>query len=93
LALYKKYHDKGLEVVCVASDDNRPVCWYKAVKEDGLEMFHHLLSGRNVAIDGSFDTVNDRSYKYNVKYLPTKFLIDSEGKIVGNLRRRNWIKS
>lgn len=56
-------------------------------------MFHHLLSGRNVAIDGSFDTVNDRSYKYNVKYLPTKFLIDSEGKIVGNLRRRNWIKS
>ncbi|MBS7199505.1 MAG: AhpC/TSA family protein [Bacteroidales bacterium] len=79
---YKKYHDKGLEVVCISSDDNIQK-WREAVEKDAIGMFHHLLSGKKIKSDGSLDDRDDQSVKYNVKFLPTKFLIDPEGKIVG----------
>ncbi len=87
LELYKKYHDKGLEMVYVSDDDSAPEKWQEAVKKDGLtaEGFHHVLRGlkwdRSKGIAG-MDHTNDISDKYAIHFLPTKYLIDKEGKIV-----------
>ena len=43
--MYAKWHDKGLEYVYVADNDSNPDNWRKAIKEDGLEAFHHVLRG------------------------------------------------
>lgn len=84
-ALYAKYKDKGLKVVCVASDDGAEAKWRKAVADDATEMFHHVLSGLKQKADGSYDKSNDIGENYAVHYLPTKFLIDPEGKIVDKM--------
>ena len=86
LELYKKYHDKGLEMVYVSDDDSNPDKWREAVEKDGLkgEGFHHVLRGMKVVDPQKFilDHTNDISDKYAVHFLPTKYLIDKEGKMV-----------
>ncbi len=87
LEVYQKYHDQGLEMVYVSDDDSNPDAWRKAVEKDQLtaEGFHHVLRGlkwdRSKGIEG-LDHTNDISYKYAIHMLPTKYLIDREGKIV-----------
>ena len=84
--MYAKWHDKGLEYVYVADNDSQPDNWRKAIKEDGLEAFHHVLRGLKVDRSNgemNFDRTNDISDKYAVHFLPTKYLIDPDGKIVG----------
>ena len=83
--LYKKYHDKGLEVFCVADNDGQPDIWRKAIKDDGVEMFHHVLRGMKVIDRKTYklDKTNDISDKYGIHYLPTKYLIDKDFKIIG----------
>ena len=86
--MYAKYHDKGLEYVYVADNDNQPDAWRKAIKEDGLEAFHHVLRGMKVDRSNgglNIDHTNDISDKYAIHFLPTKYLIDREGNIVGKL--------
>jgi len=77
LALMKKYQDQGFLVVGVADNDSSPDTWRKAVADDGTESFYHVLRGMN--------TGNDLLKLYAVHYLPTKYLIDPEGKIVGKM--------
>lgn len=83
--LYQKYHDRGLDFVYVSDDDSKPDAWRKAVEQDELtgEGFHHVLRGLK-QIDGParYDHSNDISDKYAIHFLPTKYLIDREGKIV-----------
>lgn len=83
--LYKKYHDKGLDVFCVADNDGQPDVWRKAIKDDGVEMFHHVLRGMKIIDRKTFkvDKTNDISDKYAIHYLPTKYLIDKDFKIIG----------
>ena len=87
LDLYKKYHDKGLDMVYVSDDDSNPDKWREAVAADQLvgEGFHHVLRGmkwdRSKGMAG-IDHTNDISDKYAIHFLPTKYLIDREGKIV-----------
>ena len=85
--LYKKYHPKGLDLVYVSDDDSRPAAWKKAVADDKLvgEGYHHVLRGLKVdRSNGQYnvDKTNDISDKYAIHYLPTKYLIDREGRIV-----------
>jgi len=85
LELYRKYHDQGLEMVYVSDDDSNPDAWRKAVEKDGLtgDGFHHVLRGFKMDRQtGVMDHTNDISDKYAVHFLPTKYLIDREGKIV-----------
>jgi len=82
-ALYEKYNSKGLEVICVSDDDSNPDKWRRAVEKDSIGMFHHILRGLKVLPGYQFDRTNSISDKYGVHSLPTKFLIDREGKIVG----------
>jgi len=77
VAVYNKYHDKGLNVVGV-SLDRTAEAWKKAIADDGLE-WNHIS---NVAY---FD---DQIAKlYNVDAIPAAFLLDENGIIVAkNLR-------
>lgn len=82
--LYEKYHQKGLEVFCVADNDDSEDAWKKAIEKDGVEMFIHVLRGRkNDQRMQKPDYSGDISKAYAVHFLPTKYLIDNEGKIVG----------
>ncbi len=85
-ALYEKYHDKGLELVYSASDDGAEAKWRKAIEEDQLigEGYHHVLRGYDRRLQGK-ENPNDNSLLYGVHFLPTKYLIDREGKIVGKM--------
>ncbi len=83
--LYEKYKEKGFEVVYVADDDNDEENWRKAVEQDGLQEFHHILRGLKLTPNGGYDTSNDQSEKYDIHYLPTKYLIDSDFNIIGKV--------
>ncbi len=90
LALYKKYHKKGFEVFCVADNDSNPAEAINAAKKDGTEKFLHTLRGLQVFKDENgrfkgYDKSKDISERYCVHYLPTKFLIDREGRIIGKI--------
>lgn len=84
-ALYEKYGKKGLDFVYVADNDNSPEKWREAVKKDGLEQFHHVLRGMKIIDEKTYklDRTNDISEKYAIHFLPTKYLIDKEGNMVG----------
>ena len=77
VAVYNKYHDKGLNIVGV-SLDRTAEAWKKAIADDGLE-WNHIS---NIAY---FD---DQIAKlYNVDAIPAAFLLDANGVIVAkNLR-------
>lgn len=88
--LYKKYHQKGLDLVYVSDDDTSEPAWRKAVQKDQLvgDGFHHVLRGLKI-LDRqkyTFDKSNDISEKYAIHYLPTKYLIDKQGNIVCKIR-------
>lgn len=82
--LYKKYNSKGFEVICVADDDSNHDKWRDAVAKDGIEMFHHILRGLK-RVGNSFDRSNSIADRYAVHVLPTKYLIDKDGKIIGKV--------
>lgn len=84
-ALYEKYKDQGFKVVYVADNDRDEEEWRKAVEQDGLQEFHHILRGLKMTESGNFDRSNDQSDKYDVHYLPTKYLIDKNFNIVGKV--------
>lgn len=82
-ALYAKYHDKGLEVVCISDDDFAPAKWRQAVEQDGIGAFHHVLRGLRRKPEGGYDRSNDISESYGIHSLPTKILIGRDGVIIG----------
>ena len=77
VAVYKKYHDKGLNIIGV-SLDRKAEDWKKAIADDGLTWNHvsHV------------QYFNDPIAKlYNVDAIPAAFLLDENGIIVAkNLR-------
>lgn len=77
VAVYKKYHDKGLNIVGV-SLDRKAEDWKKAIAADGLEWKHI----------SNVQYFNDPIAKlYNVDAIPAAFLLDENGVIIAkNLR-------
>tara|TARA_B100001750_G_scaffold231123_1_gene228837 strand:+ start:673577 stop:674707 length:1131 start_codon:yes stop_codon:yes gene_type:complete len=77
LAVYNKYHDKGLNIIGVSLDRTADA-WKEAIEDDGLT-WNHVS---NVAY------FNDPIAKlYNVNAIPAAFLLDENGVIVAkNLR-------
>ncbi len=86
-ALYDKYHKKGFEVFCVSDNDQSPDKWRDAIKQDGIGKFYHVLRGLKVTYEPKlqFDRSKDISELYAIHFLPTKYLIDKDFKIVGKL--------
>lgn len=84
LDLYAKYKDKGFEIIGVASDDGNEKAWRKAVSDDTIGVWKHVLSGQNV--EKLRKGERDENYiggQYGISTLPTKILIDPQGKIIG----------
>lgn len=74
---YEKYHGKGLEILAVSLDDKKDA-WLKAIKDDGLEWAH---------VSDLKGWKNEVAKEYNIRAVPSNFLINKEGKIVAvNLR-------
>ena len=76
VAAYKKYHDKGLNILGV-SLDRKADAWKKAIADDGLE-WNHVS---HVQYFGPIAKL------YNVDAIPAAFLLDENGIIIAkNLR-------
>lgn len=89
-ALYEKYRKKGFDVVYVADNDSRPEDALKAIDQDGIKKYHHVLRGLKMLKDANgkmtgYDKSEDVSEQYAIHFLPTKYLIDREGKIIGKV--------
>jgi thiol-disulfide isomerase/thioredoxin len=84
IQLYKKYHDKGLEIIGVASDDNKPEAWKKAVATDSVGIWHNVLDGLDLAkINKGEKNDKEIGNKFGIHSLPTKIIINPNGKIIG----------
>ena len=89
-ALYEKYKKKGFDIVYVADNDDRPDQALKAIDEDGIKKYHHVLRGLKTRKGPNgerlgYDDSEDVSKLYAVHFLPTKYLIDRDGNIVGQV--------
>lgn len=81
IALFKKYHDKGLDIIGV-SDDEDIEAWKTAVKKDKIGIWYNIL-GLKKDKDEKIDDSNRIGQMYGVQTLPTKILIDKSGMIIG----------
>lgn len=70
--IYDKYKTKGFEIFGVSIDEN-PKAWEKAVKAD-------KVSWVQVIDKGGWEA--GTAMKWNVSYLPTTYLISSDGKLI-----------
>ena len=89
-ALYEKYRKKGFDVVYVADNDSRPEEALKAIDQDGIRKYHHVLRGLKTLKDANgkmtgYDKSEDVSEQYAIHFLPTKYLIDRDGNIIGKV--------
>lgn len=89
-ALYEKYKKKGFDVVYVADNDSRPEDALKAIEQDGIKKYHHVLRGLKMLKDANgkmtgYDKSEDVSEQYAIHFLPTKYLIDRDGNIIGKV--------
>jgi thiol-disulfide isomerase/thioredoxin len=81
--LYAKYKDKGIEFIGISDDDSKPDAWHKAVEKDDLQ-WRHVLRGFDMQkLMKNELNEKDISEKFGIHSLPTKILIDPQGKIIG----------
>ncbi|MBS1647070.1 MAG: AhpC/TSA family protein [Bacteroidetes bacterium] len=72
VAMYKKYHSKGFEILSVSLDEDKDK-WLNAVKSDGLTWNH-------VSDLKGWD--NQAAKMYGIESIPFTMLLDKEGKVV-----------
>ncbi|MGN7514080.1 MAG: DUF4369 domain-containing protein [Allomuricauda sp.] len=72
VSVYKKYHDKGFDVLGV-SLDNKAEHWTNAIESDGLE-WNHISNLQRFQ-----DPI---ARMYNINAIPAAFLLDENGVIV-----------
>lgn len=82
IELHNKYHDKGFEIVGVSDDDSNLPAWKKAVEQDEIHIWKHVLRGLKRTESG-YDRSEDVSDLYGISTLPTKILINPDGEIIG----------
>ena len=73
VAAYKKYHDKGFEILGVSLDSTKEP-WLKAIAADGL-IWNHVSDLKGWK--------NEAAAQYGVRSVPASFLIGPDGKVVG----------
>jgi len=83
LKLYAKYNTKGFEILGVSDNDEKPDAWRKAVKKDGIGVWHHILRGLKYDEKTGYNRETDINEGYNIYTLPTKILINPKGVIIG----------
>lgn len=93
IELYKKYRNKGFEIVGIADDDYRAEVWKKAIKDDNIP-WKNILRGQDKAkIMAGIKNPADLSELFDIHVLPTLILIDKDGLIIdrfiGNEKAEN----
>lgn len=84
LKIYSKYKNKGFEIIGVSDDDSKPEAWKKAVAQDGIGVWKHVLRGLDMEKRMKNEpNPEDLSDYYGIHSLPTKILIDPSGMIIG----------
>lgn len=76
--LYKKYHPKGLEIIGVSNDSSHDA-WKQAIEQDQTPWIH---------VCDEFPEENKPARvisSYGVHYIPSYFLLDKEGKVIGKM--------
>ena len=71
--LYNKYHDRGFEIFSIAIEQNARN-WQRAISEDGMIWRYHSMEGS--------DFGGPISRHYNIKSIPTLFLLNPDGNIM-----------
>ena len=91
--LYDEFHAReykdasGFEIVSVAIENNE-ARWKSAIERDQLKWPNHILDlSTNMKFFNS-----EIAQKYKIKKIPTKYLIDPEGKIIGVNMNANQIE-
>ena len=74
VALYNKYHGEGLEILSVGMERSKER-WLKAIQQDGLVWDTHVSDLKRMG--GKVGRL------YKIREIPTKYLIDGEGQIIG----------
>lgn len=77
--VYKKYHDKGLNIISVSLDKaDEKEKWLKAIEDDGMDWYHI----------SNLQFWNDPiAQQYSIRSIPATFLLDKNGVIIDkNLR-------
>mgnify|MGYP001070267836 CR=1 FL=1 len=80
--IYDKYHLKGFEIIAIADDDKTTEAWKNAIIKDKTESWYHVLRGLKFLSNGNVDTSVSINDIYEVSVLPSKILIDKNGKII-----------
>lgn len=84
IELYKQFHQKGLEIISIANDDNNPKEWKDAINQDKIGMWHHILQGKNIKkINKGLLNKRDIGEMYGIQAIPIQILINKSGEIVG----------
>jgi thiol-disulfide isomerase/thioredoxin len=84
ISLYQKYKDRNFDMIGVGDDDRDPGKWVAAIDKDGTGLWHQVLRGMNVEMFRSGKpNPRDLGEQYGIRALPTKILVDPEGKIIG----------
>jgi len=79
---FKKYHKKGFDVIGVSLDDNKKD-WVEAIQKDGLLWTQVSdLKGWKA----------DVAKMYGVRSIPSNFLLDKDGKVIGKNLRGDALK-
>ncbi|MBI5892912.1 MAG: TlpA family protein disulfide reductase [Deltaproteobacteria bacterium] len=79
--LYKRYKDKGLEIVAVNL-------------QEGADTVKRFMQKNGYTFTALLDSNGDVSAVYNVSYLPITYIIDKNGKLVGKaIGAREWDSS
>jgi peroxiredoxin len=83
VAMYKRFHEKGFDIISVSLDENREE-WLGAVKQDNLiwTQISDLKGGKN-----------DAAELYGVDLIPDNFLLDKDGKILARRLRGESLTS
>jgi peroxiredoxin len=78
-ALYQDYHDKGLEILAVASDP------------EGHEIVSAFAQAHTLPFPILLDPDNVFGARLPVRGLPTSYILDKQGRVVKlELGARNW---
>ena len=83
LQLYSKYKKKGFEIIGVSDDDSNHAAWRKAVEQDKIGVWKHVLRGLKKMENGRYDKSEDKSEAYGIHTLPSKILVGPDGVIIG----------
>jgi thiol-disulfide isomerase/thioredoxin len=80
--LYNKYREKGIEFIGISDDDRSQDAWKKAVEKDQLQ-WPQVLRGLDAKKKRNNErNPNDINENYGIQLLPTKILIDPQGRII-----------